>query len=143
MSVEVFVDTNILLYAHDRGAGAKHSAARELVESLWQKRSAAISTQVLQELSVNLRRKVARPLDERAVRDMISDYLAWHVIVNTGESVLEALDIGDRYGVSFWDALIIHAAQRSGAEILYSEDLSHGQVYGSVRVLDPLRLVEG
>jgi predicted nucleic acid-binding protein len=139
MSVEVFVDTNILLYAHDLGAGAKHTAARQLVESLWKKRTTAISTQVLQELSVNLQRKVARPLDGRAVRDMVADYLAWHVIVNTGESVLEALDLADRHRVSFWDALIIHAAQRSGAEILYSEDLSHGQVYGSVRVLDPLR----
>jgi predicted nucleic acid-binding protein len=68
----------------------------------------------------------------------VSDYLAWHVVVNDGDAVLAALDLEDRYQVSFWDALVIHAAQVAGAEVLYSEDLSDGQRYGDVRVVNPL-----
>ena len=98
-----------------------------------------MSTQVLQELSVNLRRKAGRPLDSKATREIVADYLTWQVIVNGGESILEALDIEARYQISFWDALIIQAAQSSGAELLYHEDLSDGQAYGSVRVVNPLR----
>jgi predicted nucleic acid-binding protein len=67
----------------------------------------------------------------------VSDYLAWQVVVNGGDSVLEALDLDAPYRVSFRDALVIHAAQAAGAEILYSEDLSDGQRYGAVRVSSP------
>lgn len=138
MSARCFVDTNILVYAHDASAGPKHDRARELVEDLWQSRAGVVSTQVLQELSVNVRKKAARPLGLEATRELISDYLAWHVVVNDGEAVLAALDLEKRYQVSFWDALIIHAAQVVGADVLYSEDLSDGQRYGDVRVVNPL-----
>jgi predicted nucleic acid-binding protein len=138
MSDRYFVDTNILMYAHDKAAGAKHERAKALVEQLWRDRTGVVSTQVLQELSVNLRRKVRRPLDARATRDIVADYLAWQLIVNGGESILEALDLESRYQISFWDALVVQAAQASGVEILYSEDLSDGQTYGSVRVINPL-----
>jgi predicted nucleic acid-binding protein len=133
-----FVDTSILVYAHDRSAGEKHRRAKDLVESLWRDRSGVVSTQVLQELCVSLRRKAGRPLDVKATRDLVADYLSWHVVVNNGESVLEALELEDRYQLSFWDALVVAAAQASGAEVLYSEDLSDGQVYGTVRVVNPL-----
>jgi predicted nucleic acid-binding protein len=69
---------------------------------------------------------------------LIEDYMAWDVVVNTAESIVEALAIESRYKISFWDALIVQAAGMSGAEILYSEDLSPGQSYGSVRVVNPL-----
>jgi len=138
MSDRYFVDTNILMYAHDKAAGAKHERAKALVEELWRDRTGVVSTQVLQELSVNLRKKVHRPLDARATRDIVADYLAWQLIVNGGESILEALDLESRYQISFWDALVVQAAQTSGADILYSEDLSDGQTYGSVRVINPL-----
>jgi len=138
MSARYFVDTNILMYAHDTAAGAKHERARELVEDLWQSRKGVVSTQVLQELAVNLRRKARHPLDAKATRQVIVDYLAWHVVQNGGESILEALEVEDRYKISFWDALIVQAAESAGAEILYSEDLSDGQRYGSVRVINPL-----
>jgi predicted nucleic acid-binding protein len=61
------------------------------------------------------------------------------VIVNDGHSILEALDLEALYRISFWDALVVQAAQSSGAELLYSEDLSDGQKYGSVRVVNPLQ----
>jgi predicted nucleic acid-binding protein len=139
MSDRYFVDTNILMYAHDASAGVKHDRAKALVEELWRDRTGVVSTQVLQELSVNLRRKTGRPLDAKATREIVSDYLAWQVVVNGGESILDALDLEARHRISFWDALVVQAAQVSGAEVLYSEDLSHGQTYGSVRVINPLR----
>ena len=138
MSDRYFVDTNILIYAHDTAAGDKHPRARALLEDLWQNRSGVVSTQVLQELAVNLRRKARKPLDAKATRDVVSDYLAWQVVVNGADSILEALDLEARYQISFWDALVIQAAQVAGAEILYSEDLSDGQTYGTVRVKNPL-----
>jgi predicted nucleic acid-binding protein len=119
MSDRYFVDTNILMYAHDTSAGEKHARAKALVEELWESRSGVVSTQVLQELAANLRRKAKKPL-------------------NGGDSILEALDLEARHQISFWDALVIQAAQAAGAEILYSEDLSDGQRYGTVRVKNPL-----
>jgi predicted nucleic acid-binding protein len=139
MSDRYFVDTNILMYAHDTSTGAKHERAKALIEKLWRDRTGVVSTQVLQELSVNLRRKAGRPLDVKATREIVADYLTWQVIVNGGESILEAIDLEVRYQISFWDALVLQAANASGAEVLYSEDLSDGQTYGSVRVINPLR----
>jgi predicted nucleic acid-binding protein len=137
MSDKYFVDTNILMYAHDASAGEKHERARALVAELWESRSGVVSTQVLQELAVSLRKKAKKPLDAKATRDVVSDYLAWRVVVNGCESILEALDLETKYRVSFWDALVIQAAHVAGAETLYSEDLSDGQLYGSVRVTNP------
>ena len=139
MSDRYFVDTNILMYPHDTAAGEKHERAKALVEDLWESRSGVVSTQVLQELAVNLRRKAKKPLDAKATREIVSDYLAWQVVVNGGDSILEALDLEARYQISFWDAMVVQAAQASSAEVLYSEDLSDGQTYGSVRVINPLR----
>lgn len=138
MSAKYFVDTNILMYAHDAGAGPKHERARAVVEDLWRDRSGVLSTQVLQELCVNLRRKAGRPVDMKTARGIVADYLAWDTVTNTGESILEALEIEERYQISFWDALIVHAAEASGAAVLYSEDLSDGQTYRGVRVVNPL-----
>jgi predicted nucleic acid-binding protein len=132
-----FVDTNLLVCAHDVAAGARHDRARDLVEQLWRDRSGVVSTQVLQELYVRLR-KTRNPLPAAEARRILIDYLRWEVVVNTGDSVLAAVDLEERYRLSFWDALIVQAASASGAEILYSEDLSHGQVYGLVRVVNPL-----
>jgi len=139
MSDKRFVDTNVLVYAHDTAAGAKHERARELVQDLWRDRSGVLSTQVLQELCVNLRKKAGRPVDLRTAREIITDYLAWELHVNTGADILEALELEERYQISFWDALVIQAAGAAGANVLYSEDLSDGQEYGSVRVINPFR----
>ena len=138
MSDRYFVDTNILVYAHDTSAGEKHQRAKALLEELWRSRSGVVSTQVLQELCVNIRRKVKTPVDLRTVREIVADYLSWTVVTNTGEAILDALQIEERYHISFWDALVIQAAESSGAAVLYSEDLSHGQTYRGVRVINPL-----
>lgn len=138
MAARCFVDTNILVYAHDASQGVKHERARALVEGLWQSGSGVISTQVLQELCVNVQKKTARPLGVEATKALVADYLAWPVVVNDGTAVLEALDVQTRFQVSFWDALIIQAAQAAGADVLYSEDLAAGQRYGDLRVVNPL-----
>jgi len=127
MPDKYFVDTNILLYAHDRSAGLRHERARQLVEQLWASGQGVLSTQVLQELCINLRRKIARPLPVEEIRRIIQDYLSWEIVINDSASVLQALEIELRYQTSFWDALILQAAESSGAAILYSEDLAAGQ----------------
>ncbi len=137
MSDKYFVDTNILVYAHDRTTGAKHEQARALVEELWSSGSGVLSTQVLQELCVNLRRKLSHPLPVEETRRLIQDYSVWDIVTNTAESILQALTIELRYKISFWDALILQAAGSSGARVLYSEDLAEGQTYSSVRVVNP------
>jgi len=142
MSDKYFVDRNILMYAHDTSAGAKHERAKALLEDLWRQRSGVVSTQVLQELCVNLRRKAGHPVDLRTVREIVADYLSWDVVTNTGESILEALQLEEHYQISFWDALVVQAAEASGAAVLYSEDLSDGQTYRGVRVVNPLRTAE-
>jgi predicted nucleic acid-binding protein len=138
MNDKYFVDTNILMYAHDRSTGLKHERARKLIEQLWRSGQGIVSTQVLQELCINLRRKIARPLSVEEIRRLLQDYLSWEIVVNTADSVIAALDIELRYHTSFWDALILHAAESAGAAVLYSEDLANGQNYGSVQVVNPL-----
>lgn len=138
MSDKFFVDTNILVYAHDRSAGVKHQRAQMLLEQLWNSGQGVLSTQVLQELCVNLRRKVRAPLPVEEVRSLIRDYATWEVVSNTPESILQALDIEARYRTSFWDALILQAAESAGASILYSEDLATAQHYGSIQIVNPL-----
>lgn len=139
MSARVFVDTNIFVYAHDSTQGAKHKRAKALVETLWDSGDGILSTQVLQELCTNLRRKSARPLSVEETRKLLEDYSTWDIVVNTAESVLQALDFESRYQISFWDALIVQAATSCEATIIYSEDLADGQTYGAVRVVNPLK----
>jgi predicted nucleic acid-binding protein len=139
MSDKCFVDTNILVYAHDFTQKSKHERARALVQELWEKENGVLSTQVLEELCVSLRRKAARPLPATEVGKIIEDYARWEVVVNTAKSVLEALEIEARYKIPFRDALIVQAAETGEAEVLYSEDLADGQKYGGVRVVNPLK----
>lgn len=138
MSDKYFVDTNILLYAHDRSASVKHERARKLIEHLWATGEGVVSTQVLQELCVNLRKKVSRPLPSEEIRRLVEDYLAWEVVTNDATSVVEALEIEKRFKISYWDALVIHAAWRAGAAVLYSEDLAQAQRYDSLQGVNPL-----
>lgn len=137
MSDKRFVDTNILVYAHDRSAGNKHIRAQKLIEELWQCGFGALSTQVLQEFCAAIQRKPAQSLGTDELRELIQDYSKWEIVVNTPESVVRALELQSRYQLSFWDALILQAADECGAAVIYSEDFSHGRIYGSVRAANP------
>jgi len=137
MTVKAFVDTNVLVYAYNQGAGAKHERALKLVEELWQEGNGVVGKQVLQEFYVNVHRKAQQPISPGEARSLIADHLTWELIVNDGAAVLEAIDAEGRYQQSFWDALIVVAAQKGGASVIYSEDFNHGQQFGSIQVQNP------
>lgn len=138
MSDRYFVDTNILVYAHDRTTDLKHERAKALIERLWDSGEGILSTQVLQELCINLRRRIKEPLPTAQVRQLIRDYSTWQIVVNTPDSILHSLELEARYVISFWDALILNAAIIGGASLVYSEDLAANQKYGPVQVVNPL-----
>ncbi len=136
IAVDTFVDTNILIYAHDLDAGEKHDKASQLVRDFWDRREVpSLSIQVLQEMHVNLIRK-GISVDESA--DTVRRYLVWRVINNTKTILSRAFDVQQRWQLSFWDAAVVAAAQQAGASVLWSEDLNPGQNYGGVVVVNPL-----
>jgi predicted nucleic acid-binding protein len=137
MTDRFFVDTNVLIYAHDLDAGLKHDRAALIVADLWEKENGIVSVQVLQEFYVNVTRKIARPMTPAAARGIIRNYLAWRVEPNEPSAVLLASEIAERNLLSFWDALIVASAARSGADRILSEDLNHGQVIEGIRIENP------
>jgi predicted nucleic acid-binding protein len=129
-----FVDSNILIYAYDVTAGAKHEQAKALVAELWASRDGCLSIQVLQEFYLTVTRKVARPVAGVMAAEVVADLAAWRVHAPFVEDVNQAIAIHRRYAISFWDAMIVRSAAQLGCATLWSEDLSSGQVYEGVRV---------
>lgn len=138
MSGDSFVDTNILVYAHDLDAGDRHRRSRELVEALWESGEGMLSLQVLQEFYVTVTRKIPSPLPPARARALIEPYLTWHVETLPREAVLRASEIQERHKLSFRDAMIITAAEEAGAERLYTADLNDGQLVEGIRIVNPL-----
>ncbi|MEW6067776.1 MAG: PIN domain-containing protein [Nitrospirota bacterium] len=134
---KVFLDTNIIIYAYDISAGEKREIARKIITDLWGSGLGLLSTQVLQEFFVSITKKILKPLDVKIAEEIVSDLLKWDVIVNDGQSILEAIDIHSRYKYSFWDSMIIQAALKGNASLLLSEDLSDGQIINGVRIKNP------
>ena len=132
-----FVDTNVLLYAYDRSAGARHERAAQLVGALGADRRGAISIQVLQEFYVNATRKIAEPLDHGVAVDRLRALRCWPLHVPQGDDVIDAAELAHRGQVPFWDAMIIRSAAALGCPVLWSEDLSHGQRIDGVTVRNP------
>ncbi len=132
-----FVDTNILLYAHDRDAGDKHARARQLLIALWNSNSGCLSTQVLQEFFVNVTKKIPQPLSTAMAREIMHTYLPWVRVSTDGEMAIRASEIADTWQTSFWDGMIIAAAERAGATELLSEDLQSGQHIAGILVMNP------
>ena len=132
-----FVDTNILIYAHDISAGQKHERARELMRALWQSGEGCLSIQVLQDFYVDVTQKVAKPLSAEAAAQAIADLSVWKVHCPGAEDVLDAIRLQKRYQISFWDAMILASALQLGCQVLWSEDLNPGQVYDRVEVQSP------
>jgi predicted nucleic acid-binding protein len=133
-----FVDTNIFIYAFDASTGEKHQKASKLLQELWIGENGCISIQVLQEFYVNATRKAPQALEPLQVASIIRDLRNWKVHRPATEDVLAAISIQTQYQISFWDAMIIRSAQESNCQTLWSEDLSNGQDYGGVKVLNPL-----
>lgn len=132
-----FVDTNVLIYAHDLSAGQKHLCSRELLHRLWQNGNRCLSIQVLQEFYVNVTQKVAGPLMPDSAGQIIADLAVWEVHRPNVEDVLDAIRLQSRYQISFWDTTIVICAIRLDCETIWSENLNPGQVYDGVTVLIP------
>lgn len=133
--MSVFFDSNILLYADDADAGAKMEIARGLLRGAMRDRTGVVSTQVLQEFYVNARKKLR--LDGAAARARVEVYLGFDVVTVTPALVLAAVDLNRLDSLSFWDALVIRAAEHAGCDTLFSEDLQAGRRFGPVRVVNP------
>ena len=138
MSDRVFVDTNILVYAHDLSAGERHARSATVVQDLWEKETGVISTQVLQEFYVIVTRKIKNPLKPGDAREIIRNYLAWPVQTNDPEMTIRASEIGEKNRLSFWDALIVAAALRLQAQKIITEDFNHGQLIEGIPVENPI-----
>ena len=137
MSDKTFVDSNILIYAHDSNSGQKQRRAAEHLSALWDSGSGRLSTQVLQEFYVNVTQKIKVPLSRSLAREVIRNYIPWVRSLITPGTVVRASELGEAWQISFWDAMIVAAAEQDGAGILLSENLNHGQVIASVRVVNP------
>ena len=137
MTDKVFVDTNILVYAHDLDAGDKHGLAGDIVSKLWESRNGVLSTQVLQEFYVTLTRKVSSPLSKLEARKLVQKYSHWQVVLNDPLIISQASEIEESYNLSFWDALIVSAAYSQNVPTILTEDLSHGQIIEGVLIENP------
>ena len=136
MSVE-FVDTNILLYAHERGASSKHDQSKELLARLFEDGSGVVSVQVLSEFYAAATKKLAMKSDEAEA--VIGDLGVWTIHRPGHADVLRAARLHRRYKIAWWDAMILNSAIEAGCSVLWTEDLNHGQRYGTVMVRNPFR----
>lgn len=134
----VFVDSNILVYAHDRSNPEKHAKAREVLRKCWADETGCLSLQVLQEFYVSITRKVRRPLSREVARDLIATYSAWRLALLTPDHVIASSHLEERHQLQFWDALIVSAAQLLNAETILSEDFQHGLEIEGISIRNPL-----
>jgi predicted nucleic acid-binding protein len=132
-----FVDANVLVYAFDLSAGLKRKAAAELVQRLWDAGTGCLSVQVLQEFFVTVTRKVPRPLSIDEAAERVREFAAWKTFAPTADDVLAAIALHRNAKINFWDAMVVEAAAQTGCEVLWTEDLSDGQLLRGVRIRNP------
>jgi predicted nucleic acid-binding protein len=132
-----FIDTNVLVYAYNTSDKEKQTKAQTLLAGLWDSERGCLSVQVFQEFYTIVTRKISNPLPAETATTIIEDLGNWDYHKPDVSDVLEAINIQQRNNLSFWDSLIVTSAKKLGCEIIWSEDLSHGQFYEGVRVLNP------
>lgn len=135
--VLTFVDTNVLVYAHDRSEALRQPVAQALLEELWANRTGTLSTQILQEFYVVATRKFNPPMTCREAREIVALYGTWPLVQVDLPLILTASQLEERHRLSFWDALVLEAARRAGATRLVTEDLQGGRSIGGVRIENP------
>jgi predicted nucleic acid-binding protein len=135
MSVECFLDTNVLVYAVSALAGDAHKKARAL--DLVRAADFGISSQVLQEFYVTVTRKIQKPLAPETAVSLLEAYRLFPIAQTDYPLILTAIEHSLRHGISYWDGAIVAAAEALDAPVLYTEDLSHKQRYGTVQVINP------
>ena len=139
----VFVDTNVLVYARDASDPEKQATARGWMEHLWTSAAGRLSVQVLQEFYVTVTRKLRPGLATEEARADVRDLGAWRPI-RIDEAIVEAAwRVEDRMRLSFWDSLIVAAAQTAGCGTLLTEDLQHDLEIDGLRIADPFRTPVG
>lgn len=137
MTERVFVDSNVLVYRRDAGEAEKQPRAAEWVEHLARSRLGRLSVQVLHEYYVTVTRKLDPGLPAEEARADAADLFVWRPLPLDADTLQEAWRVEDRFGLSFWDALIVGAARSAGCRYLLTEDLQDGQDLDGLRVVDP------
>jgi len=140
MTAPVFVDTNIFVYARQTGDPRKQPVASEWIERLWRDQLGRTSIQVLNELHVTLTRKIHPALSPEHSWDHISTLFAWDPQPLNAELLMRAREISRRHTLSWWDSLIVSAAQAQSCVLLLTEDLQDRATYGGVTVRNPFAL---
>ncbi|HEV8129985.1 MAG TPA: PIN domain-containing protein [Acidobacteriota bacterium] len=135
----VFVDSNVLVYARDTSHAAKQRQASAWMTELWRSRRGRLSFQVLTEYYVTVTRKLRPGLDEETARQDVRALLAWKPVSLDKRILEEAWQMQDRHRLSFWDALILGAAQARACRYLLTDDLQHQQRIGNVVIVNPFR----
>lgn len=133
----VFVDTNILAYAHDASEEEKQPIAKALIDDLWESERGTLSTQVLQEFYVVATRKFEPPLSRTEARELVGHYGEWGLVRIDLVMIVNASKVEEEHQLTFWDALIIEAARRSGANRLVSEDLQSADTIEGIAIENP------
>lgn len=134
---DVFIDTNVLLYGVDDADPAKRDRAREWIAACWQRRCGRLSTQVLNEYYVNVKKKFSKAIAQGDARAEIRRYQHWRPWVIDHPTIETAWAVESRFGMHYWDALMIAAAQQQGCTLFLSEDLQHEQQIDGVRIVNP------
>lgn len=144
MSDDVFIDTNILLYAYDRDAGAKHEIARAVVRQCWEQGTGVISIQVLCEFFVRSTRQADLVISSEEAESIVRNLsCSWRIIAPDTEIVIEAIKAHRDYRLSFWDALIWAASKKARVHRIYTEDFQHGQIIEGIKFLNPFLMGNG
>lgn len=134
-----FVDTNVLIYAHDVTAGAKREQAARLLDRLGSERSGRLSTQVLLEFYVAVTRKLPKRIDHGVATAILEDFGTWTVFRPDVDDLVAAVALAQRHRIHPWDGLIVRAALALEATTLWSEDLNDGQTIEGVTIRNPFR----
>ena len=134
-----FLDSNVIVYAMAPSDPFKFKAARDILGAAVESRRGVISAQVLGETFVTLTRKVSNPLSREAALANLKALSCLRVVPLTGDLVFRAIELQGEHQLSYWDALIVAAAEDADCATLWSEDLSDGRVYGTVTVRNPFR----
>jgi predicted nucleic acid-binding protein len=139
MTEKTFVDSNVLIYAHDVDAGTKYRIANSLLRQLWENRTGVLSVQVLQEFYANVTHKIPKPISRTQARMAVDEYTRW-CIETTPHDIATAFRIEDEARINFWDALIIASAIKRSATRILSEDLNAGQRIAGIVIENPFVL---
>ncbi len=137
MNVDCFLDTNVIAYAFSNLS--VDASKRQRAEEVMRGHHYGISAQVLQELYVVLTKKAVTQMPSEYARTVVENFDGTPCVPTDPALVLAGIDLSSPYQISYWDGAILAAAERLGAKIVFSEDLSHGQRYGNATVLNPFK----